>query len=156
MREPEYPASDIFGAADYADMLIEMDQLDTLEETLKKLNRNSLLLKIITLSLLAAALLCIDTAAALPAALGAVFGIVICWITDGFFLRRKRLSDRLYRDILKGAALAPDLAFKTLQARYPERKMKFAGCFAAREVLWFYEPFLLMAVLIAAFGRIFP
>lgn len=150
--EPE-PFYESFTSSGYDDMLLEMEQLDTLEETLKKLNRNSLLLKILTVALLAAALFCIRSAAAVPISLAAVFGICACWITDAVFLRRKRLEDRLYREILKGAPLAPDLNIPTLQARYPQREMTLPKCFRAREVLWFYYPFLVMAVLIAVFIR---
>ena len=147
-------SSDPFDSSAYDDALLEMEQLDTLEETLKKLNRNSLILKIVTVALLAFALLGAGTPWALAAASAAVAGILLCWIEDGVFLRRKRLEGRLYREILKGGPLAADLAISTLQARYPDREMKFFRCFTAREVLWFYYPVIVMGILIAVFAGV--
>lgn len=147
---PEEAAFDFFGSGGaFDDMLQEVDQIDQLDEDVQRLGFRSMLFKCLTVALLA---LCVLGSRSVPwlgpAAAG---GIAALWVADAFCLRRRRLEAKLQRELLLGAPLAPDLETRTLQERFPERRMRWLPCFFSREVFGFYCPFLGMALLFSAF-----
>lgn len=149
---PEPVVSDYFDPdTTFDSMLDELDQIDLLDEDVQRLGRRSMLLKCITVALLAVTALFNRHA---PVWLDAT--VLVCvaafWVADALFLRRRRLELQLQRDILKGAPLAPDLQIRTLQELYPARRMHYPACFFAREVFGFYCPFLVMGLLLTAFS----
>ena len=138
--------------AAFDDILSEMDQIDRLDDDLQRLSRNAVLLKCATVLVLALALL-LGMAAPMFTPWAVVGSIGVFWVIEAFILRRRRLETQLQQDILKGASPAANVEIKTLQERYPARRMRWIACFSAREVFGFYGPFLMVGLLLSAFQQ---